>query len=144
MDIDQIQTIGPSVFHMPLPVGVEYAGGDTILTMAINASPWHFECVLPFEPTGITVDPETWVIQQNTVTGVDEYVTRGDLFVQDIQTVGRAINLRLSVPGLIKVYDITGRQVYETHAAELHYQPTSAGIYHVIVGDEKYRVVVVK
>jgi len=144
MDIDQIQTIGPSVFHMPLPIGVEYAGGDTILTIPIQGAPWHHECVLPFEPTGIVVDPETWVIQQNTVTGADELVTEGDLFVQKIQTIGRAINLNLSVPGLIKVYDITGRQVYETHAAELVYQPKSAGIYHVFVGDQKYKVVILK
>ena len=144
MDITQVQTIGPPVFHMPLPIGVEYATGDTILTLAIDASPWHFECVLPYEPTGMTVDPETWIIQQNTVTGVDELVTKGDLFVQKIQTIGRAINLKLSIPGLIKVYDITGRQVYEVHATELHYQPTSAGVYHVIIGDQQYRVVVVK
>ncbi|KPJ68662.1 hypothetical protein AMJ44_05870 [candidate division WOR-1 bacterium DG_54_3] len=144
MDITQVQTIGPAVFHMPLPIGVEYTTGDTILTMAIDASPWHHECVLPFEPTGITVDPETWIIQQNTVTGVHEFATKGDLFVHKIQTIGRAINLKLNIPGLIKVYDITGRQVYEAHAAELHYQPTSAGIYQVMVGDQKYRVVVVK
>jgi hypothetical protein len=48
------------------------------------------------------------------------------------------------MPGLIKVYDITGRQVYEEHSAELRYQPTSAGIYHVMVGNQNYRVVVVK
>jgi aminopeptidase N len=144
LDIDQIQTIGPSVFHMPLPIGVDYAGGDTIITIPIQDSSWHHECVLPFEPTGITVDPETWIIQQNTVTGVEELVTKGDLFVRNIQTIGRAINLNLSVPGLIKVYDITGRQVYEEQTAELNYQPASAGVYHVIVGDQKYRVVVVK
>ena len=78
------------------------------------------------------------------MTGVDELVTKGDLFIQNIQTIGRAIELKLSVPGLIKIYDITGRQVYETEAAELHYQPSSAGIYHVMAGNEKHRVVVVK
>ena len=144
LDITQYQTIGPSVFHMPLPIGVNYTGGDTILTLAMNSSPQHFEYVLPNEPTGITVDPQTWIIQQNTVTGIDELVTEGDLFVQNIQTIGRALNLTLSVPGLVKVYDITGRQVYQATTDELHYRPSSAGIYHVIVGDEKYRVVVVK
>ncbi len=144
LDITQVQTIGPPVFHMPLPIGVEHASGDTILTIAINGSPWHHECVLPFEPTVITVDPQTWVIQQNTVTGVDELVTKGDVFVQKIQTIGRAINLKLSVPGMIKVYDITGRLVHQAHTGELNYQPTSAGIYHIIVADHKYRVVVVK
>jgi hypothetical protein len=90
------------------------------------------------------VDPKTWIIQQNTVTGIDEFVTKGDLFVQKVQTIGRVINLKLSVPGLIKVYDIAGRQVYQAHAAELHYKPTSAGKYHIMVGEEKFRVVVVK
>ncbi|MBE0433498.1 M1 family metallopeptidase [candidate division WOR-3 bacterium] len=144
LDITQIQTIGPAVFHMPLPIGVNCAGGDTLITLAINASPQQFEFVLPIEPTGITVDPETWVIQQNTVTGVGEYVAKGDLFVQNIQTIGRAIDVKLSMPGLVRIYDITGRQVYETTTAELHYRPSSAGIYHVIVAGEKHRVVVVK
>jgi aminopeptidase N len=144
MDITQYQTIGPPVFHMPLPIGVNHAGGDTILTLAINSSPQHFEYLLSNEPTGITVDPQTWVIQQNTVTGIEELVTEGDLFVQNIQTIGRAIDVKLSIPGVIKVYDITGRRVYQAQTDELHYRPLSAGIYHVIVGDEKFRVVVVK
>ena len=144
LDITQIQTIGPTVFHTPLPVGVDHAGGDTIITIPIQDSPWHHECVFPFEPTGVTVDPEAWIIQQNTVTGVDEFVTKGDLYVRKIQTIGHAIDLEFSIPALIRVYDITGRQVYEEHAAELRYQPASAGIYHIMVGDEKYRVVVVK
>ena len=144
LDITQIQTIGPSVFHMPLPISITYVGGDTIMTLAINASPYHVEYVLPHEPTGITVDPETWILQQNIVTGVDEFVTRGDLFVHKVQTMGRSIDLKLSVPGVIRVYDITGRQVHQAFTDELNYQPSSAGIYHVLVGDERYKVVVIK
>jgi aminopeptidase N len=144
LDITQTQPMGPSVFHMPLPIGVDYASGDTILTLDIDQSPQHFEYVLPQEPIDIIVDPETWIIQKNTVTqGIQEYVGNY-IDIVKINTIGKQIELTLTKPGLIRIFDITGRMVYKTHAEELVYRPQSAGIYHVIVGDKKKRVVVVK
>ncbi len=144
LDITQTQPMGPSVFHMPLPVGVDFSSGDTIITLNIDQAVEHFEFVLAQEPTDIIVDPETWIIQKNTVTqGIQEYVSNSVAIVK-INTIGRHIELTLTQPGLIKVFDIAGRKVFETHAEELVYQPRSAGIYHVIVGDKKKRVVVIK
>jgi aminopeptidase N len=143
LDITQTQTLGPSVFHMPLPVGVNYSSSDTILNLAINQSPQHFEFLLPQEPISITVDPETWIIQKNTVTGVQEIIVN-KLSIEKVKTIGRAIEIKLNTQSLIKIYDITGRLVHETNAEELRYQPSSAGIYHIIVGDKNKRVVIVK
>jgi len=144
LDITQTQPMGPAVFHMPLPIGVDYPSGDTILTLDINQSPQHFEYVLSQEPMDIIVDPETWVIQKNTVTqGIAEYVVQ-NVLIENINSIGRTIELKLTQPGLIRIFDITGRKVYETYAEEVKYQPSSAGIYHVIVGDKKKRVVVIK
>lgn len=143
-DITQTQPMGPSVFHMPLPIGVDYPSGDTILTLDINQSPQHFEYVLAQEPMDIIVDPETWIIQKNTVTQDIEEFVAPSIFIESINTIGRAIELKLTQPGLIRIFDITGRKVYETHAQEVKYQPSSAGIYHVIIGDKKKRVVIVK
>jgi aminopeptidase N len=144
LDITQTQPMGPAVFHMPLPLGVDFSSGDTILTLDINQSPQHFEYVLTQEPMDIVVDPETWVIQKNTVTqGIAEYVIQ-NVLIQNINSIGRTIELKLTRPALIRIFDITGRKVYEMHAQEVKYQPSNAGIYHVIVGNKKNRVVVVK
>ena len=144
LDITQTQPMGPAVFHMPLPIGVDFSSGDTILTLDINQSPQHFEYVLPQEPMDIIVDPETWVIQKNTVTqGIAEYIVQ-NVLIENINSIGRTIELKLTQPGVIRIFDITGRKVYETYAEEVKYQPSSAGIYHVIVGDKKQRVVIVK
>ena len=144
LDITQTQPMGPAVFHMPLPLGVDFSSGDTILTLDINQSPQHFEYVLTQEPMDIIVDPETWVIQKNTVTqGIAEYIVQ-NVFIENINSIGRTIELKLTQPGLIRIFDITGRKVYEMHAQEVKYQPSSAGIYHVIVGDRNQRVVIVK
>jgi len=144
LDVTQTQTMGPAVFHMPLPIGVNYAAGDTLITLSINQSPQHFEFVLAQEPVSITVDPETWIIQKNTVTqGITEFVEE-PVRIEKINSIGRAIKLKLSRPDLIKIFDITGRKVFETEAAELIYRPLSAGVYHVVVGDRASRVVVIK
>jgi aminopeptidase N len=144
LDITQTQPMGPAVFHMPLPIGVDFSSGDTILTLDINQSPQHFEYVLAQEPMDVIVDPETWVIQKNTVTqGIAEYVVQ-NILIENINSIGRTIELKLTQPDLIRIFDITGRKVYETHAEEVKYQPSSAGIYHVIIGDKKKRVVIIK
>lgn len=144
LDIAQTQPMGPAVFHMPLPLGVDFSSGDTILTLDINQSPQHFEYVLTQEPMDIIVDPETWVIQKNTVTqGIAEYIVQ-NILTENINSIGRTIELKFTQPGLIRIFDITGRKVYEMYAQEVKYQPSNAGIYHVIVGDKNQRVVVVK
>lgn len=143
LDITQVQSLGPAVFHMPLPIGVDYPSGDTIITLAIDQVSHHFEFLLAQEPIDITVDPETWIIQKNTVTGCEEVIAK-EIFIENIRTISRAIEMKLTAPSLIKIFDITGRKIYETFAEELNYKPSSAGIYHVIVGDKKQRVVIVK
>lgn len=144
LDITQTQAIGPSVFHMPLPLGVDFASGDTILTLPITESPQHFEFVLAQEPTDLTVDPETWIIQKNNVTASTQEYGAHDVTVDHISTVDRVITVRLSAPAKIRVYDITGRKVHEANTAQLHYTPSTAGIYHVLIGDESRRVVVIR
>jgi aminopeptidase N len=144
LDITQTQPLGPAVFHMPLPIGVDYASGDTIITLAINDSPQHFEFLLPQEPMDIIVDPETWIIQKNTVTGVLEDVAHKKVSINRLRTVGRAIEVELSAPMFVKIYDITGRKIYESFTEELSYKPSSAGVYHVVIGDLKQRVVIIK
>jgi aminopeptidase N len=143
LDVTQTQTLGPSVFHMPLPIGIDYPSGDTILTLTIDQSPQHSEFLLPAEPLSITIDPETWIIQQSTVTGVQEIAPRESM-IKWCNTIGRTIQVELNDPTLIKIFDIAGRMVHEEFTKKLVFKPSSAGIYHVIMGDRAHRVVVIK
>jgi hypothetical protein len=128
---------------MPLPIGVSYTAGDTILTLGISESPQHFEFVLPQEPLSITVDPEYWIIQKNTVTPVYEAVSGTVRPAGAIQTIGRAISLELDDHQLVRIFDVTGRRVYRTEAKRVLYRPSKAGIYFIMIGDRRHKVVVV-
>jgi len=144
LDVGQTQTIGPPVFHMPLPIGVNYSGGDTILTLGISQSPQHFEYLLPQEPMTITVDPEKWVIQRNTVTGVGEGSAGTGIRPEGLSTLGRAIRIRLQTERLIKVFDALGREVFRTVGQKMDFRPASAGIYYVLVDQDPRKYVIVK
>lgn len=143
LDVTQTQSIGPRVFHMPLPIGVNYASGDTTITLPISESPQHFEYILSQDPLTIVVDPQNWVIQRSSITGC--YESAPELTsVTRMPTVSRAINLRLTARSRIRIFDITGRKVFETITRELNYRPSNAGLYHVMIGDQEQRVVVIR
>ncbi len=145
LDIDQVQTIGPAVFHMPLPVGVNYASGDTIITLTVDSSYEHFECLLPQEPISIVIDPETWVIQKNIVTAIDEsYAAPSPAIIERVQTIGKAIRIRADRQALIEIFDISGRMVYQKHCQELIFKPHVAGVYHAVIEGRTYRYVIVE
>lgn len=142
LDITQIQSIGPPVFHMPLPLMVNLTGGDTLLTLSINNSPQHFEFLLNSEPTGIVVDPEYWIIQKNIITGISEISEKN--FNQDmITTIGRGIKLELKTKELIKIYDATGRLGGEWRTKRLHYQPSISGVYFLKYQNRTKKIVVI-
>jgi aminopeptidase N len=145
LDVNQVQTIGPPVFHMPVPLGVSYASGDTLLTLSVNQSPQHYEYILPQEPTGIIVDPDNWLIQISTVTGVGESGPT-EPFIQsdEVSTVNRAIRIRLMTNRSIKVYDALGREVFRTFGKKVDFRPASAGIYYVLIDQDPRKYVVVK
>jgi aminopeptidase N len=145
LDVSQAQTIGPPVFHMPLPLGVTYAAGDTLLTLSVNQSPQHYEYLLPQEPTGIIVDPDIWLIQINTVTGIGESGPAEPVIqLDEVSTVNRTIRIRLTTNRSIKVFDALGREVFRTVGRKADFRPSSAGIYYVLVDQDPRKYVVVK
>lgn len=144
LDVSQTQTVGPPVFHMPLPVGANYVSGDTVLVLAINQSPQHYEYVLPLEPVSITVDPDIQVIQRNTVVGINEDGPGKEAaWPMAGPTIGRAIKIRLPEDGRIRVFDVSGREVMHTTGRDLDFAPEQAGIYYVQAGEiiKKYVIV---
>jgi len=144
LDITQTQTIGPAVFHIPLEIGVNYASGDTILTLTINNSPQHFEFLLPQEPMEIVVDPMTWIIQKNVITSISEADANKQISCPGYQTIARAIELNLNEEHIVKIFDITGRKVYEAYGKKINFQPQNAGIYHITIDNRTQRVIIIK
>jgi len=145
LDVSQVQTIGPSVFHIPLPLGVNYASGDTLLILTVNQSPQHYEYILPQEPTGIIVDPDNWVIQINTVTGVGESGPAEPVIQTDqISSVGRAIRILLRAEQPIRVYDAAGREVYRTVGKKVDFKPACCGVYYVRIADDVRKYVIIR
>jgi aminopeptidase N len=145
LDVAQAQTIGPAVFHMPLPIGVNYAAGDTLLTLSVTQAPQHYEYLLPQEPTGITVDPDNWLIQISTVTGVGESGPAEPVIQTDeVSTVNRQIRIRLTANRSIRVFDALGREVYRNRGRKVDFRPSSAGIYYVLIDQDPSKYVIVK
>ncbi len=64
--------------------------------------------------------------------------------IERFRTIGRAIELSLSEPALIKVYDITGRLVHKQTADAMDFVPTSAGVYQIMAEGAVKRVVIAK
>ncbi|MEO0137373.1 MAG: M1 family aminopeptidase [candidate division WOR-3 bacterium] len=144
LDISQIQTIGPSIFHIPLPLGIGFSNNDTIIILPINQSPQHFEFLLPQEPLSIIVDPEHWVIQKNIVTGIYEQKESTLSPCSDLPNVGRRIILASKQPREIEIYDVLGRQILKGKIKNLVFEPKDAGVYFIKVEDARKKIVIIK
>ena len=144
LDITQIQTIGPAVFHIPLPVAINFSGSDTIITLQINQSPQHFEFLFNQEPVGVVVDPEHWIIQKNIVTGINEEKKVQPSEKMDIPTIMRKIELEFTEPKDIEIYDVLGRSIYKDNIRKLNFTPKSAGVYYIKSDGMLKKVIIVK
>jgi len=144
LDMSQIQTIGPSVFHMPLPIRINFSTGDTIVVLQINQTPQHFEFLLNQEPISIIVDPEHWLIQKNLVTGITEEQTVLYFNKLSVPTINRTIKMKFSQPQDIKIYDVTGRCVFKTSNDRLNYTPASAGIYYINISKDIKKLIIIR
>ncbi len=143
LDITQIQTIGPAVFHMPLPLGVNFPGSDTILTITMDSSSQHFEFLLTQEPMQIIVDPQNWIIQKNIVTPIYE-LSNENVETDMMPTIARRITLRLKDKEDLKVFDAAGRLLGRWKTDYLNYKPPGSGVYFLRYSDKTKKIVVIE
>lgn len=144
LDISQIQTIGPAIFHIPLPLGINFSSSDTIVVLPINQTPQHFEFLLNQEPMGIVVDPEHWIIQKNMITGIVEKHPNHYFKGLNIPTIQKIIKMEFSQQCAVKIYDITGRCVLEKVTDRLNYTPSRAGIYYLHIDKVFRKIIIIK
>ncbi len=119
----QVQTNAPPVFHMPVQVRLNWTGGDTTVTIAVAAANEYREFTVSHNVTSITFDPGYWILcRVNTYIGTDEIPgpqTITDLSVSP-NPFRRATRISAGIRnesatlhgGLgISIYDISGRVV---------------------------------
>jgi len=59
----QVQTTSPSVFTMPVQIGLTNGIDDTLFTVWNNSSGQIYDVYLPFQPGMMTLDPNDWILK---------------------------------------------------------------------------------
>jgi hypothetical protein len=71
IEISQIQTDAPVVFHMPVQIMLHMPGSDTLLNLEITDAVEYLEVTVSDSVSSITFDPHTWLLQQHEVHLID-------------------------------------------------------------------------
>jgi hypothetical protein len=131
---------------MPLQIKANYASGDTVMTLAISQSPQHYEYLLSQEPMSITVDPNKWTILRSTIVGINEEDPGSEVspLIEAGSTIGRVIQVRLADDQLIRVFDVSGRQVYRSTSRVLDFAPDRDGVYYLQIGENVRKFVIIR
>ena len=74
LKITQTINSNPNFFTMPIQIKVNFAGGDTLITVFNNAQVQDFNVTVNGVPTSISVDPENWILKtiNSVITGTGE------------------------------------------------------------------------
>jgi aminopeptidase N len=118
--VDQVQTKGP-VFAMPVDFKISTVAGDTTVCLQVVDDHEVFNLVLDSEPTGVILDPDSWILKEAEEVpdagarpdGPPEADLRLEHGVPN--PFGQATTIRYSVPraqhARLDVYDASGRHV---------------------------------
>jgi aminopeptidase N len=63
LKIVQTTNTNPKYFTMPIQIKVNFAGGDTLITVFNNAMIQNFNVTVNGMPTSISVDPNNWILK---------------------------------------------------------------------------------
>ncbi len=71
LEIHQVQTDAPQVFHMPVNVLLHMTRNDTVVTIQIDGSPEHVEYSVSDSVTSIEFDPDNWILKKYEIHLID-------------------------------------------------------------------------
>jgi Aminopeptidase N len=94
--IAQVQPSSAPIYKMPLEIKVNFPSGDTLITVWDSLAVQNFIFDLSREPVSIVFDPDSWVLEQHTVSYDPSLLAR-----QSSEFEG----------GKVEIYDISGRRV---------------------------------
>jgi hypothetical protein len=124
IQIQQIQTNAPPVFEMPVDIEIQTASGDTTIVVWNDAVYQTFTdtLVLASAPTGVSFDPENWILDEHWEIPFNAVAERGRS--RHAQTILKASpnpfskSVKIILPttsaatdSKLEIYDISGRMV---------------------------------
>jgi aminopeptidase N len=116
VNVYQVQTNAPAVFHMPVQILLNTTGTDTTVTIPITASPQYAEFVIGDSVTSINFDPNYRVLcKYETFYGIEEVVQGdplyNDLVIGMVPSTHPKVTYVVNQTGHIRLvlYDVTGR-----------------------------------
>ncbi|MGQ9465385.1 MAG: M1 family aminopeptidase [bacterium] len=144
LNIYQVQTNAPPVFHMPVQILLHMTSNDTLINISITGSPTHAEFLVSQDVDSIVFDPNTWILCKSYIyTGIKEN-TSSTIYYDIILPsnpiqyfkFGYTTNQRANVK--FSIYDVTGRMVITIDEGvktpgsyQIHLNNIAAGVYFI-------------
>lgn len=119
LKITQNVNSNPSFFTMPIQIKVNFAGGDTLITVLNNAQVQNFNITVNGNPISISFDPSNWILKtvNSVVSNVDDE-TNPNSFSLDQNypnpfNPSTTIQFNLGKKGLttLKLFNVLGKEV---------------------------------
>ncbi|MBK7228754.1 MAG: T9SS type A sorting domain-containing protein [Ignavibacteriales bacterium] len=119
LKITQTVRTDPAYFTMPIQVKVNFASGDTLITVFNNTQVQNFNITVNGNPTSISFDPGNWILKNvnSVVTGVDDEIKLNSFSLDqnfpNPFNPTTTIKFSLGKNGFttLKLYDILGNEV---------------------------------
>ena len=127
LKITQNTNSNPSFFTMPIQIKVNFASGDTLITVFNDAQIQNFNITLNDMPTSISFDPGNWILKtvNSVVTEVEDelnlYSFSLDQNYPNPFNPSTTIKFNLAKAGFatLKLYDVLGKEVASMLNSEL-------------------------
>jgi len=119
LKITQTVRTDPTYFTMPIQVKVNFASGDTLITVFNNTLVQNFNITVNGNPTSISFDPGNWILKNvnSVVTGVDDEIKLNSFSLDQNfpnpfnPTTTIKFSLGKNGYTTLKLYDILGNEV---------------------------------
>ncbi len=119
LNITQNVNTSPLFFTMPIQIKVNFATGDTLITVLNNAQVQNFNVEVNGMPASISFDPGNWILKtvNSVVTGVEDEINPNTFSLEQnypnpfnpSTTIKYAIGSKQFVS--LKLYDVLGKEV---------------------------------
>ena len=155
LKITQNVNSNPSFFTMPIQIKVNFASGDTLITVFNDAQVQNFNIAVNGMPTSISFDPGNWILKtvNSVVTNVEDEIIPSIFSLEQNYpnpfNPNTTIKFSLGKSGLttLKLYDVLGKEVATIVNGELAAGPHTvsfnasnlpSGVYLYTINSGKY------
>jgi len=131
LKITQNANSNPAFFTMPIQIKVNFASGDTLITVFNNAQIQNFNATVDGNPTSISFDPGNWILKNvnSVVTGFEDEIILSSFSLDQNYpnpfNPSTTIKFNLAKSGFatLNLYDVLGKEVASILSSELEAGP---------------------